>query len=281
MTPAGAAGEEKVMLHFILLVVCGILVGGGAILPGISGGVLCVIFGVYRPLMEFLSNPVKNLKKHFMILLPLAIGWPVGFWGFARLTEWAMDRYELYTVWLFIGLIAGTFPALFKQAGAKGRTKFSWIWFGISFVLMFGLQALLKLQVIPAVQPNFFWYIFCGVLWGLSLVVPGMTSSSTLMAMGLYEGMNAGFSNLDIGVILPWILGLAGIVLLTSRLVTRLFEKHYSCFYHVVLGIVVATTVVIVPLQYKNATQLLVSLVAFVVGCIVGGLFEKFEPSET
>lgn len=65
----------------LLRVLQGALIGLGAVLPGISGGVLCVIFGIYRPVMELLSDPRKNYKTHLPKLAPVFLGMAVGFLG--------------------------------------------------------------------------------------------------------------------------------------------------------------------------------------------------------
>ena len=96
--------------HILLLVVSGILIGGGAILPGISGGVLCVVFGIYQPMMELLAHPKSALPKYWRTLLPVGIGWIIGFFGFARVIEWVFGANETIGTWLFIGLILGTMP---------------------------------------------------------------------------------------------------------------------------------------------------------------------------
>ena len=85
----------------------GALVGGGAILPGISGGVLCLIFGIYEPLMETLSHPKSALKKYIGLFVPFLVGYALGFLGLAGVIGWIFAKNELLATWLFIGLIAG------------------------------------------------------------------------------------------------------------------------------------------------------------------------------
>ena len=69
----------------------GALIGLGAVLPGISGGVLCVIFGIYKPVMELLSHPFKNLKTHVPKLIPVIIGGAIGFLGIANVLAFVLD----------------------------------------------------------------------------------------------------------------------------------------------------------------------------------------------
>ena len=81
------------VLRLILRVLQGILIGVGAVLPGISGGVLCVVFGIYKPVMELLSNPFRRFKTHVPKLLPVIIGAVVGFLGVAKILAFFLEKY--------------------------------------------------------------------------------------------------------------------------------------------------------------------------------------------
>ena len=100
---------------------CGALIGAGAILPGVSGGVLAVVFGVYQPFMEALTHPRTAIPKYWRWAIPLGLGWAVGFLGLAKGIAAAMLWSQAATTWFFIGLILGTLPALFRDAGREGR----------------------------------------------------------------------------------------------------------------------------------------------------------------
>lgn len=77
--------DGKALVRGLVYVLQGALIGLGAVLPGISGGVLSVLFGVYKPLMEFLANPVSCFKSHVPRLLPYILGYVIGFMGIANL----------------------------------------------------------------------------------------------------------------------------------------------------------------------------------------------------
>ena len=139
----------------------GALIGLGAVLPGISGGVLCVIFGIYKPIMELLANPFRNFRTHVPRLLPVILGIGVGFLGIANLLSFFLEKYPDPSVCLFIGLIAGMLPSLFREAGEQGRTRGSYIAMGVAFASILAL--LLGLNALSIVlEPSFGWYLFCG-----------------------------------------------------------------------------------------------------------------------
>ena len=129
------------LLVTIIRVIQGILIGAGAILPGISGGVLCVVFGIYRPMMALLAHPKENLPRYGRMLLPVGVGWVLGFAVFAWLIKILFDASETMAVILFIGLIAGTIPSLYREAGKMGRSKSGYLGMIGGFLVLFTLGA--------------------------------------------------------------------------------------------------------------------------------------------
>ena len=107
----------------ILRVLQGAIIGAGAILPGISGGVLAVIFGIYRPAMEILTHPKRAFPRYWRMLLAVGIGWVLGFLGGGSAILALFHQSETVATCLFIGLILGTLPELWREAGAQGRRR--------------------------------------------------------------------------------------------------------------------------------------------------------------
>ena len=244
----------------------GAIIGAGAILPGISGGVLCVVFGIYRPMMAVLAHPLKNLKLYWKMFIPIAIGWAVGFVGLAGAIAKLLSLNGPAVVSLFVGLIAGTFPGLLREGAKNGKTKGMWIALAISTVALLGFFYTLKLSTSTAVTPSFGWYVFCGALWGISLIVPGMSSSSLLMFLGLYQPMSAGIASLDFGVLIPFAIGIIATVVLLARLVNHLFDKHYGIAFYCVIGFVIASTIPIIPVSFTGWGEALLCILAAAAG---------------
>ncbi len=275
--------KNLTVFRFLLRVAQGAIIGVGAILPGISGGVLCVIFGIYQPMMALLAHPVKTFKLHAKLLLPVLIGWILGFVGLAKLVELMFKASYNLAVWFFIGLIAGMMPSLFKEAGRNGRPKSAWVSFAISFIAIFSFLLFIKLGKMMNIQPNIWWFLFCGALWGVSLVVPGMSSSSILIFMGLYEPMAAGIGKLlepgkfadSLAVVVPLLVGIFLIVVIFARGVNYLFEKHYPAAYHIILGVVIASTLIIVPLEIKNYIDIAIYAACFAAGFIIAFVMDR------
>ena len=245
---------------------CGVLIGAGAILPGVSGGVLAVVFDIYRPFMEVLTHPREAIPKYWRWFLPIGLGCAIGFLGFAKGIAAAIDVSSPVTTWLFIGLIVGTVPSLFREAGKEGRSIGSWVSMAVCAGAIFFSLFYVGKVICVTVEPNFWWYNFCGALWGMSLVIPGLTSSSVMMALGLYQPMLEGLARLDFLVLSACLPGMVLTILLLARLVSWFFRKHYSIAFHGIFGIVLASTLVIIPTSYVGAWEIVLSAV-----CCIGG----------
>lgn len=267
--------ERKSILRWLL---CGFLIGAGAILPGVSGGVLAVVFGIYRPFMELLTRPRSALAKYWRGFLPLGIGWCVGFLAFAKGIAAAIVLSDAVTVWLFIGLIAGTVPSLFREAGKEGRDVWSWVSLGACALAVFSTLFYVG-HAVQAVEPDFWWYNFCGALWGMSIVIPGMTSSSVMMALGLYQPMLEGLANLDFLVLAASLPGMGLAILLLARLVTWFFRRHYSVAFHGILGFVLASTLVIIPTEYTGPGEMVLSALCCGGGFLLAYFLARLERS--
>ena len=264
----------------LLRLIHGALIGLGAVLPGISGGVLCVVFGVYQTIMELLSHPFRTFKKNMRVLIPLLIGVVLGFLGIAKLLGFLLEKYPNPSVCLFVGLIGGMLPSLFREAGEKGRGKSSWIALGVAFAVVLAL--LVSLQVIQVnIQANFAWYLFCGFCLALSIIAPGMSFSTLLMPLGLYTPFIAGIGNFDFGVLIPAVIGAALTVILLAKTVTHLLETHYAPMFHGIIGVVIAATVVIIPFGsfVAGISTALINLVCLVVGVVAALALDKFNSS--
>ncbi len=244
--------RKRRRVHWLRDFFCGVFIGAGAILPGVSGGVLAVVFGVYRPFMDMLTRPRRAVPQYWRMLIPLGLGWAAGFMGVARGISAAMSFSGAATYWLFIGLIAGTAPSLFREAGKEGRPASAWGSFLLCAAAVFAGLFYVKWVAHVQAEPNFWWYNFCGALWGMGVVIPGMTSSSVMMALGLYQPMLEGLARLDLLVLSAALPGMFLTIALLARLVSWFFRRHYAAAFHGILGFVMASTLVIVPTEYAG-----------------------------
>lgn len=276
MTTTESNKKMSGVIEWIVRLLKGIMVGIGFITPGLSGGVLAVVFKIYEPLMRFLGNLREKFLKNFLFFLPVGIGGVIGVVAFSAVVDFAFSTYPGQFTWLFIGFIAGTFPSLFKTSGKEGRKWWHWL----TLVLVAGGMVFLMRWMgnMGSVQlaPSFWNWLLSGAMIGLGVVVPGMSPSNFLIYLGLYQPMASGIRSLDFGVIIPLMLGGIACVLLLARLISWLFKKFYAVMYHLILGIVTGSTIAIIP-SGLSGWALAVSAVLFLVGAAISFGLAKLD----
>ncbi|MBR3964118.1 MAG: DUF368 domain-containing protein [Clostridia bacterium] len=260
--------KKNFLVKAILWVVQGFIVGLGAILPGVSGGTLCYAFGIYDQIIEVLSNPFKGVKKHWKMLIFIGIGGVLGFVGFAGITEQLLKWNEAVVLCVFVGLIAGTVPELWREAGKEKRGKLSIVALVVSFIAISVVFYLFKSVLQLTLAPNLVGWLVCGLLWGLSFIIPGFSSSTLLLFFGIYEQMSHGISHLDFGVLIPLGIAMLATLLLFSKVMKLLFDKYHSIASHAVMGFVLATTLMILPPFNTGVWDIAVYVICIVCGAV-------------
>lgn len=266
--------KKNKLLQVILLIIQGVFVGVGAILPGISGGTLCYAFGMYRPLLEVLSNPIKGLKKHWFKLVFFIVGCGVGFVGLSGAVAWLLGWNEIVVRCVFAGLIFGTLPSLWKETGEQGRNKFSYLGLIVSFISITALFVAFGFIWNVTMKPSIIVWIICGLFWGLGFIIPGFSSSTLLLFFGIYEKMSYGISVFDFSVLIPLGIAMLATILFLSKVMKWVFDKFYPIVSHCVFGFVLATTIVMLFLPPENPNHILklnATNIIICIACVIGG----------
>ncbi|QDK70838.1 DUF368 domain-containing protein [Lactococcus protaetiae] len=278
-------------MSWLIRMVKGVIIALGFILPGVSGGVLAAILGIYERLLSFLAHIRRDFMRNFLFFLPVGIGGILGIGLLSAPLEWLLVHYKVIVLWTFAGAIIGSLPALWKESESKEkRDKVDWTWllgtFVVSGVLLYALPYILG--NLPA---NFLTFILAGVLIALGVLVPGLSPSNLLLILGLYTPMLTGFKSFDLMVFLPIAIGGILAILLLSKGMEHLLEIAHSRVYHFIIGIVAASTLLILipnvkveeSISYLGATP--VTFIFVIIGSIVGvllglwmsGLEEKYK----
>ncbi len=238
-------------VDWILRFVKGIFIGSGFILPGVSGGALAAVFGIYERIIAFLSDIRRDFKKNLLFFIPVGLGMGAGVFALSFAVSYVLGNAETYAMWFFIGCVVGMLPALLRQSAKKGRRPWHLgLMAAVCVAAAVGLKAL-EANFALDLRGGIFTWLLAGAVIGLGVIVPGLSPSNLLIYMGIYKPMADGIKALDFGVIIPLVVGGLGCVILLSKLVSRIFSKAYAVLYHCILGIVFASTLVIVPLNYN------------------------------
>ena len=234
------------MLSWLARVIKGIVIALGFILPGISGGVLAAILGIYERMIGFLAHPFKDFKENVLYFIPVAIGMLLGIGLFSYPIEYLLENYQVFVLWSFAGAIIGTIPSLLKESTRESdRDKIDLAWFWTTFIISgIGLYALNF--VVGILTPSFLNFILAGSLLALGVLVPGLSPSNLLLILGLYAPMLTGFKTFDLfGTFLPIGIGTGATLIIFSKLMDYALNNYHSRVYHFIIGIVLSSTILI------------------------------------
>lgn len=234
------------MLSWLTRIIKGIVIALGFILPGISGGVLAAILGIYERMIVFLAHPFKDFKENVLYFIPVAIGMLLGIGLFSYPIEYLLENYQVFVLWSFAGAIIGTIPSLLKESTRESdRDKIDLAWFWTTFIISgIGLYALNF--VVGILTPSFFNFILAGSLLALGILVPGLSPSNLLLILGLYAPMLTGFKTFDLfGTFLPIGIGAGATLIIFSKLMDYALNNYHSRVYHFIIGIVLSSTILI------------------------------------
>lgn len=225
--------------------------GAGAILPGLSSGVLCVIFGIYETLLNCALNFFKNIKYNFKILFPIGLGTFVGVILLGNILKYVFYAYPVQTKSIFIGLIVGSIPDLLKKANSKKGFKLGYlIYFIFSFsigILLVFLENKLNFSENNISQFSFTYLLISGFFMSAGVIIPGVSSTLILILMGVYDAYLLSVSSLYIPFLLPLGIGLIIGSFICMKLIKFLLDNYYSQTFYCIIGFTLGSIFVLYP----------------------------------
>lgn len=233
----------------------GIIIGLGAILPGISSGVLCVIFGLYDKLLYSVLHIFKSFKQNFLFLLPIAIGSLIGVIFFGNLLKYLLLTYPMPVKFCFIGLILGSIPLLLKQISTKKKFRLHYLLYTlISLLIGFGSVYLEKsdvLNIIYNIDVTCFNYhticllILVGFFMSLGMIIPGLSSTVILMCFGIYDIYLGCLSSLNIYFLVPLTVGVSIGFICFIQIINYLIKNYYAQSFYSIIGFTIGSVFVL------------------------------------
>ncbi len=270
----------------ILLILKGFVLGIANIIPGVSGGTLAITLGIYERLIEAISHFFKKFKENLKFVLFLGIGILIALAIFSNVVGYCLDKYPFATILLFIGIILGGMPLLFKKVkGTFDALNFLVFIIAFSIVMIMSFMnpgsaniSLDNLDIVKSVT-----LFFSGMIAAISMLFPGISGSFVLMLLGYYYPIiNAireltRLENLFHNVI---VLGIAGIgillgIILAARLIEWLLKKYEIPTYYGIIGFIIASIISIFITAISNnpiSSEIVVGIILLFVGIVLAKL---------
>jgi len=280
--------------HEIRIFLIGAAMGVANIIPGVSGGTIAVVFGIYEEFMQALGNFLTDKEKRWQYVKFLAIlfsGSMLAILSLARVLSWSFENYPLPTVYFFLGLIVGSIPVVIKS---HSDMKFT-ISRGISF--MIGLIGVVVLALLQTGSSNvatgsdfsnltfssYTYFAFAGAIAASAMIIPGVSGSFILILLGVYWTVLGSLSDLTgsilaqgltpemiIRIIILGSLGLGVVfgILVFSKIMSWALKHHPALTMYLILGLIIGSIYQIFP-GFVLSSHGIIAVVTFVIGIII------------
>lgn len=286
------------MKNFIMLLIKGIFVGVANIIPGVSGGTIAVVLGIFDRLIDAINNFYKDLKKYFIFLIPIGLGMVFGIVGFSTVIDFTLTNYSLPTTLFFIGLVVGSIPLIYKKATEKSFKPIYVVPTIIAclIVVLFSVLSPDEARQTGAVDMLMMIKLFFGgIIAAAAMVIPGISGSFMMVLMGLYSTVLHTIAGIKdylrspadiqlliglLSVLIPLGIGVVIGILLISKVIAILMKKYYSITYFSIFGLMLGSIFGMFndPITYQsgvNAMAIVISVITFAVGFALSTVLGK------
>lgn len=261
----------------------GVLMGVSDLIPGISGGTIAVVLGIYDRLLAAISGFFsREWKKQLGFLIPLGVGIGAALLLLSRLIEYLLASYYEPTQFFFTGLILGVLPLILRKAEA--RTKFKAVHVVVLIVAAGLLASTAFLRTDATSDPitvltwsNGIGLFLSGWLASMAMLLPGISGSFVLLLLGVYSTAISALSSLNIGIIA--VIG-AGVVVgfvVSSRLIRYLLDLFPYMTYAVIIGLILGSIVIVFPGIPSGTGMMATSVGTLLLGLIVAVFMGRKE----
>ncbi len=255
------------MKQSVKVIFQGLGVGASMTVPGVSGGTMAVILGIYDKLIAAVSGIFREPRKSLPFLLKFALGAAAGIFAVSGLISLALNSPAGVPLrFAFAGAVAGGVPLIFKKAELKHLNVRS------TLLILAGAVAAVVVGQLPeglfteldGAAGVLFGFIG-GVIVAAALVLPGISASHIMLMLGIYEPVMECVSRFELLPLVPMLSGILAGTFFTAKLLEHLFERHTQGCYLVILGFMAYSLVELAPVGARGA-ELAVGLACCVIG---------------
>ncbi len=255
---------------FIKNILLGIIIGIGFIVPGVSGGVIATILGIYNTIIYKLNHLFDDFKNNMLYILPIIIGILISIFSFSKLILYLINNRLEFISYVFIGLILGCVPYLIKEIKIKEKKGISVIPFLLAFIFGILLYIIQNSNLIESNNITTFKLVIAGLLYSIGKIVPGISGAALLMLIGIYNYFLSIIANpilINIKLMIsfiPFLLSFLISSIIILKLIEYLINNHFRITYSIIIGFVLSSILFIYP-NTISLLDIIISILSFTI----------------
>ncbi len=279
----------KKVIEYLKYFLCGVVFGTANVIPGVSGGTMLVVFGIFDRLTDSISG-IKKIFENIKFLITFGLGAGGGILLSAKVIKQLFDNFPIQTNMFFIGLIVGGIPLIYKLGTSEKKVKpLCAVPFVLSMAVVIGLTVLEKLDVFklaPDVVEGFDFVVslklvVCAAVAAVTMIIPGISGSFIMMLLGMYETIIGALGEFNFYVIIPFAIGAVIGIIFGAKLISFLIKKNKLLVYSALMGLVVGSVYAILPDGFGFNLQSGYGFVCLLFGVLAAVLVEKLGAADS
>ncbi|GAA0597373.1 DUF368 domain-containing protein [Virgibacillus siamensis] len=260
----------------------GLIMGTSDVIPGVSGGTIAVLLGIYERLIAAIDKLTsKDWKKQLGFLIPLGIGVGTAILLLSHVISWLFEHYPGPTKFFFLGLIIGVLPYLFHKSDAKNTFNAKHI-----VILLVGAVVVGSLMIFQTSEgapienittSTYILLFFSGMIASSAMILPGISGSFMLYVIGVYTTVIGAVENMQLDIIAVTGAGIViGLVVMT-KIINYFLNQYYTGTFALIIGMVIGSVFVVFPGWPGDISAMILSVVTFALGLAAAYLLGKVE----
>ena len=276
---------------YITLFFKGIFMGIADAMPGISGGTIALLLGIYEELIESISELKislfsklinkgfnsfwEKLNGNFLLVLVSGIG--ISLISFVKISASFLESFPLFIWSFFLGLIFATVYVIYKLINQWHNLNFFFLIISIIFSIF-----LSSFSAYDTDEISLLYILFSGIIASSAMILPGISGSLILVILGVYAYLIKALDNLELIVIFTFISGALIGLLGFSRILKYLFNNYRDATYTIMLGLVIGSIEKVWPWNKSFSAELsnlnlFLSISLVILGFVIVILLEKIK----
>lgn len=244
------------MFQYAYFFIAGLVFGLANVIPGVSGGTMAVVFGIYERLIGLIANFRTKWKQELGFIVPMGLGAGIAILAFGKVMDWVLANHPALASSFFVGVIVGSLPMLVEKTWrtAKKEWKFNLsnivpmlITLAIMLWMTFANQGDAAAREIPATIGNMLMMIVYGVIAAACMIIPGISGSFVMVMMGAYGAVINSVATLNFPLLIPFAIGALLGIFGCAKLIRFLLSKYEMPTYSAILGFVIGSIPAVFP----------------------------------
>ena len=263
----------------------GFIIGIAKIIPGVSGAMIAVTFGIYDRLINAITNFFDDKKGNFKFLLIVGSGIFLSIVSCSGIIRYFINNYYLITMMLFIGLIVGGSYNYSKNIDYNVKN----IMIVISVILLVVGVSIFKIDgnyIMDGSINDYLMFFIGGIIEIFSSIVPGISGTALFMLIGMYDNILMLFSNVlnlsyvidNVMIYISYGIGMMISFIIFSIGINYLLKKYRKLFDTIIFGLSISSIILLVVMAFSKSFRfmdLVIGIVLFIIGVIISYLFYR------